>query len=253
MPQYSQTTLSQQSALATVTSLLLSSSPAIPSVCSAAQQPNLISTVATIGHIADQLWSARYLADQRVQQKDRASDNILSLLDKFHQNDRQAFRRMVRMWLEAFDCILKWIRDHKVFKANSRSPNFQLTVFLYRMGQHGNGASIRDVAHILGLSMGSVVNYSNNVTAALFDAHSQSLTWVTEDEKIKSKDWVLTKTGIPEWQYGFALVDRTLVPLQFTPGMEGHFDWKKNYSLNVQLVVLPHNLKIIKENGFGPT
>ena len=90
MPQYSQTTLSQQSALATVTSLLLSRSPAIPSVCSAAQQPNLISTVATIRHIADQLWSTRYLADRRVQQKDRASDNILSLLDKFCQNDRQA-------------------------------------------------------------------------------------------------------------------------------------------------------------------
>ncbi|SAM84232.1 uncharacterized protein UBRO_20817 [Ustilago bromivora] len=40
------------------------------------------------------------------------------------------------------------------------------------------------------------------------------------------------------------MVDRMLVPLQFTPGMEGHFDWKKNYSLNIQLVVLPHNLKI---------
>ncbi|CCF50641.1 hypothetical protein NDA11_003280 [Ustilago hordei] len=134
MPQHCQTTLSWQSALAMATSLLLSSSPAIPSACSAAQQPNLISTVATIRPIADQLWSTQYLADQRVQQKDWASDDILSLLDKFHQNDRQAFCRMVRMWPEAFDCILKQIRDHKVFKANSRSTYFQLAVFLYRMG-----------------------------------------------------------------------------------------------------------------------
>ncbi|SAM84996.1 uncharacterized protein UBRO_20863 [Ustilago bromivora] len=183
------------------------------------------------------------------------------------------------------DPVLLHIRsyDNKVFKANFRSPNFQLAVFLYRMGQHGNGASIRDIAHILGLSMGSVVNYSKSVTAALFDAHSQSLAWATEDKKIKSKDWVLTKTRIPEWKHGFAMVDGMLVPLQFTPGMEGHFDRKKNYSLNIQLVVLPPTsrsssmllaaldllmtaallpsltssriLAVIspRENGFGPT
>ena len=142
------------------------------------------------------------------------------------------------MWPEAFDHTLKLIQNHTNFTPTSRSAEFQLSVFLYRMGRHGNGASVRDIAHILGLSVGSVVNYCHNVAEALFACRQQILVWATEDEKIKLKDWVLSKTGIPEWQHGFAMVDGTLVPLQFTPRMEGHFDRKKNYSLNVKLCSL---------------
>ncbi|SJX60076.1 uncharacterized protein SRS1_25050 [Sporisorium reilianum f. sp. reilianum] len=97
------------------------------------------------------------------------------------------------------------------------------------MGRHGNGASVWDIAHTLRVSIGSVI-----------------LVWASKDEKIKSKAWVLARSGIPEWQNGFVMVDGTLVPLQFTLQLEGHFDRKKNYSLNVQLVILLHNLKIIE-------
>lgn len=171
----------------------------------------------------------------------------MELLDESRRGDQQTFRRLVWLWPEAFDHILALIQDHTVFNTNRCcSTKLQLAVFLYHMDQHGKGASLHNIAHHLGFSTGSVVNYTNNVATALFDLRKMAIPWATEDDKIKAKAWVHSRTGVRAWQHGFAMVDGMLVPLQFSPGMEGHFDQKKKYSLNVQLVILMHNLQVFE-------
>lgn len=208
---------------------------------------DLLDLTATLGILGSQILSARYLTSRSGPPNRGRAENIMELLHESRQGDRQMFRRLVRVWPEAFDHILALIQDHALFKTDrGRSAEYQLAVFLYRMGRHGNGASLRDIAHRLGLSTGSVVNYTNNVATALFDLRKTAIPWATEDDKIKSKTQVHSRTGVKEWKHGFAMVDGTLVPLQFAPGIEGHFDRKKNYSLNVQLVILPHELQVIE-------
>lgn len=74
------------------------------------------------------------------------------------------FVDMLRVSPEVFDVILTLIGDHPVFHNNSDNPQApvqtQLASTLYRMGRFGNGASLKDVARVCGISEGSVKNYT---------------------------------------------------------------------------------------------
>ncbi|CAK5271904.1 unnamed protein product [Mycena citricolor] len=74
----------------------------------------------------------------------------------------------------------------------------------------------------------------------------------TPEEKAKAKRWVC-KHSCKAWKNGCCFVDGTLIPLDERPTWyrPGHFDWKCNYLLNIQIVNLP-NLQVI-DYGYGHT
>ena len=92
--------------------------------------------------------------------------------------------------------------------------------------------------------------------------HDRAIRWPTSPEKQRASDWV-ESVSCKAWRPGFAMVDRTLIPLHCKPGHHGEqfFDRKSNYSLsltvchpcyrhspcinvNIQLVTTP-DLRII--------
>ncbi|KAE8239470.1 hypothetical protein A4X13_0g8187 [Tilletia indica] len=154
----------------------------------------------------------------------------------------------------AFYAIVELIKGHSVFDVSDprrpgASPAEQASVAFYWFGRFGNGGGVVDVAFVCGCSEGSVVAFSRRVTEALYDMRQQVLCWASEQEKADAKAWVAERTKCVEFSRGWSMVDGSLFPLAFKPGRSAHhreyFDRKSNYSLNVQLVVLPTTLRII--------
>lgn len=66
--------------------------------------------------------------------------------------------------------------------------------------------------------------------------HDSVIHWPTEQQKDEAKEWV-REVLCDDWSSGFCMVDSTLVLLFKKLGYQGevYFDWKSNYSLNVQV------------------
>jgi hypothetical protein len=79
--------------------------------------------------------------------------------------DHGRFSHMLCISPHVFQIILSLIQHHPVFTSHSNVPQapveVQLAVTLYHMGQHGNSASIQDIARTAGCSEGSVENYTD--------------------------------------------------------------------------------------------
>ncbi|KIM77327.1 hypothetical protein PILCRDRAFT_76885 [Piloderma croceum F 1598] len=65
---------------------------------------------------------------------------------------------------------------------------------------------------------------------------SEAVCLPTPEEKSKAKDWVEAHS-CRAWRHGCIFVDGTLIPLHDQPHWygESYFDWKCNYSLNIQV------------------
>ncbi|KAF9229421.1 hypothetical protein BS17DRAFT_667367, partial [Gyrodon lividus] len=94
-------------------------------------------------------------------------------------------------------------------------------------GHYGNGnaASPDDVAQWVGVSIRSDMEKARRLT--------------------KSKT-------CPAWQNGVFAVDESAIPLFAKPNIYGEtfYDQKSRYSLNCQLIIMPHNLLIV-DYGLG--
>ncbi|KAF9009810.1 hypothetical protein BDZ89DRAFT_964627 [Hymenopellis radicata] len=126
------------------------------------------------------------------------------------------FVQMLRMTPESFDILLILIRDHPVFHNDSNNPQApvqtQLAVTLYCLGRYGNGASVKDVARVAGISEGS--------------------------EKETEKKWLDDQLGfVGAWRDGWVMYDGTIVVLYCRPDLDGdaYYTRKSNYGLNVQV------------------
>ncbi|KAF7371745.1 DDE Tnp4 domain-containing protein [Mycena venus] len=68
------------------------------------------------------------------------------VLVEFKTNDPKQFRRNLRVLPDTFDVLIERIEDHPVFSNNSHHPQtpvfIQLAIALYRLGLHGNAASV---------------------------------------------------------------------------------------------------------------
>ncbi|KIK15951.1 hypothetical protein PISMIDRAFT_36126, partial [Pisolithus microcarpus 441] len=101
----------------------------------------------------------------------------LPLLSHFAEHHPSLFRKKLRVNPEVFDNILDQISSHPVFQNQSNNKqlpvSIQLTIFLYRAGHYGNACSPEDVGQWAGVSVGTVVNCTHHVIAALLDQHDE--------------------------------------------------------------------------------
>ena len=156
--------------------------------------------------------------------------------------DHARFVDMLRVSPQVFDVILYFIHDHPVFQNNSNNPQApvqtQLAVTLYRMGRYGNGASVKDIAHIAGISEGSVENYTDHCLVAIESLHDIFVRKLTPEEKEVEKQWMDEHLGfVGSWRDGWVMYDGTIVVLYSKPGLHGdaYYTRKANYGLNVQV------------------
>ncbi|CEH17679.1 Predicted transposase [Ceraceosorus bombacis] len=174
-------------------------------------------------------------------------ERLIDLLDPV--NDPRGYRRLVRMAPGAFDELLTLLHGTEEFYDTSRDVLAEmLSVVLYRFGHSGNGASVAEIARGAGISEGSVISWSKRVGSALAGLRHVVLTWATEGEKAAAKQWIEDRIPVPSWIAGFCAVDGTHIKLTNKPGINAkdYFNYKRFYSFNVQLVVLPHSLRIIE-------
>ena len=114
----------------------------------------------------------------------------------------------------------------------------QLAITLYRFGHNGNAASLQSVANWAGIGKGTVTLATRRVMTAILwpDFMQNAIRMPNEEEKEAAKEWVAAHS-CDAWRNGWCMVDRTLVPLYAHPYWYGssYFDWKNNYSMNVQV------------------
>ncbi|KAE8223479.1 hypothetical protein CF319_g3491 [Tilletia indica] len=210
---------------------------------------------AIISGIMRRLESRRVLHERRTPRgMERLVDRLRRIQGSSIPGDKSFYRHLVRMEPDAFESIVRLISTHDVFAVSDprrpgASPAEQAAVAFYWLGRSGNGGGVVDVAFVCGCAEGSVVKYFASVCKALYDLRDQVLCWAGEEEKEDAKAWVGDKSKCIEFSGGYTMVDGSLIPLAFKPGKKAfhreYFDRKGNYSLNIQLVVLPTTLRIV--------
>ena len=106
------------------------------------------------------------------------------------------------------------------------------------------------VALWAGVGYGTVQLFTNQVMLVVCKekfCHS-ALRWA-DDAKEKAKNWV-ADASCPAWRDGWLMVDSTLVPLFMCPEFYRNtwFDWKSNYSMNLQVCPKTHLANILSDN-----
>ncbi|KAE8217893.1 hypothetical protein CF326_g9307, partial [Tilletia indica] len=201
------------------------------------------------------LESRRVLHERRTPRgMERLCDRLVRLKNSDIPSDHQFYRHLVRMKPEAFEAIVTLLSNHDNFivsdpRRAGASVTEQAAVAFYWMGRCGNGGGVVDVSFACGCAEGSVFKWTAAVCEALYDLRAQVLCWASEPEKEAAKAWVARRSGCERFGDGFTMVDGSLVPLAFKPSKKAHpteyFDRKGQYSLNIQLVVLPNTMRIV--------
>ncbi|KAE8225859.1 hypothetical protein CF326_g7795, partial [Tilletia indica] len=144
----------------------------------------------------------------------RATETLWDRLQEYERSgDSGRFHSAVRMEPGAFRAIALMLKSRPEFSSTRGGPaaiELQLSVALYRLG---HSISITEVAAIAGCSQGSVSGYTAKIVSALCDLESELIPWASEEEKREAKDWVSTRSGVPEFGQGFAMVDGVHIPL----------------------------------------
>ncbi|KAH9955579.1 hypothetical protein BGW80DRAFT_1466924 [Lactifluus volemus] len=140
---------------------------------------------------------------------------------------------------ETFDSLVALIIDNPVFYNDFNCSQFpvhlQLCVFLFCVGHYGNAASPEDT---VGRSLHRVI-----ITLLLH--HNKAIHFPEADKKEDAKDFVKKQT-CSEWRNSFLLADGTKFAFFQRPGLHGDawFDKDGEYSIDCQLITMPHNLMI---------
>ncbi|KAE8185989.1 hypothetical protein CF335_g7570 [Tilletia laevis] len=205
--------------------------------------------------ILQQLESRRVLNERRTPRgMERLVDRLHRLQTSTAVGDAVFYRHLVRMKPDAFVTIVKLLEPHEMFAVKDprragASVAEQAAVAFYWMGRYGNGGGVVDVAFVCGCAEGSVVKYVGSVCKVLYDMRDQTLCWASNEEKEIAKAWVAAQSECVDFSGGYSMVDGSLVPLAFKPGKKAYhreyFDRKSQYSLNIQLVVLPTTYRVI--------
>jgi hypothetical protein len=153
---------------------------------------------------------------------------------------------------ETFDLLVSNISNHGAFHNNSVSGqeqmpvDRQLLIALQRLGNYGNGASVRKIAQWAGVATGTVYLCMARVLSAILDSdmRERHVVWPEGEERERHKIRAEEITAVKEWRDGWCMIDGTLVPLYAKPSYYGDrfYDRKSNYSLNVQARLLVLNI-----------
>ncbi|KIK17969.1 hypothetical protein PISMIDRAFT_110346, partial [Pisolithus microcarpus 441] len=154
-----------------------------------------------------------------------------------------------------FTSLIRKLENHPIFSNNSNNPQLpvsvQLAIFLNRVGHYGNGATMEDLAEWAGVSIGMVYNCYCWVMIVLLQLHDNVIHFdPMELEDQQEQDWVkqwVESHSCPEWSGGFMCVDGSPFNLFQKLGWHGggFYDHKSCYLLSTQVIILPHNLRIV--------
>lgn len=165
------------------------------------------------------------------------------------QGQESRFRALVRMKPAGFNELARLVQATSTFVdvplSNIRE---RLAVVLYRLGRSGNGVGERDVAQRCGTSTGSVVRWTQELIKGLAELREAVVTWASEEERQNAQEWVYRKSGVRAWRKGWCLMDGTHINFAWTPALNPtrYFNYKRSYSINVCLIVLPHSLRVME-------
>ena len=208
----------------------------------------------TLLDVMGELYSKHYFTTREAIPKD--SNQLYLLLNDYKVNRPDIFRSYLRISPECFDDVVEVIRDDEIFHNNSNNAQMpveqQLAIALYRFGHYGNAASTMKVALWAGVGFGTVPLVSKQVIKALNSEQFRrsSVRWSSEGAKATAKASV-EEASCPAWRDGWLMVDGTLAPLFMRPGFFSNtwFDWKSNYSMNVQVSKTHSFNKYFTENS----
>ncbi|KIK27284.1 hypothetical protein PISMIDRAFT_93488 [Pisolithus microcarpus 441] len=213
---------------------------------------HFLATENVILALTDEVEKSRYLATRK--KAPRAPQ--LQLLEEWCLNNNlKKFRRKLRVDPDVFAKLVERVELHPVFSNNSNNQQLpvavQLAIFLNGVGHYGNSATTEDIAEWAGVSLGMVYNCYRRVMIALLQQHDNVIHFnpmelEDQEERDRAKRWVESHS-CPEWRGGFLCVDGSPINLFQKPGWhgEGFFDRKSRYSLSAQVIILPHNLRIV--------
>ena len=104
-----------------------------------------------------------------------------------NESDHHCFTNMLCISPTVFQILLDLIREYPIFYNCSNNPQTpvqtQLAVTLYPMGHYGNRASLEDIAHIAGISKGSVELFTKRYFEAIEFLHDAFVHLPTAEEK----------------------------------------------------------------------
>jgi hypothetical protein len=188
----------------------------------------------------NQLHSQRYLNERTSRKRESMCFNIEDCLSpeslRFNEEEFLAYFRLTR---EQFKEVAHIISSQSTFvkqrkKKKARSHEFQLLVFLYRVGQEGSGGSDKRVCCFFGIAKGSVRNYVRSVTKALRSLYKDVVTWPTEEDKRRMRN----KSVSHGFRHCIGIIDGTLLYLSQAPTVypECYFSRKDAYAINILVV-----------------
>jgi hypothetical protein len=141
----------------------------------------------------------------------------------------------------SFEALLKKIEGHRIFQNKSthrQTPvRYQLAVFLFRLGSKALGGTELHVASAIGISEGSVRNFTSRVLTAIWSLRKEMVRWPTQQEKDAHKQRVCAASkGVFSGCVGF--VDGTFITLLYAPLKDWQFYYnrKSSYALNAMVV-----------------
>jgi hypothetical protein len=175
--------------------------------------------------------SSRFLMCQTYQSRDPHY-----FMEVFPALDDTAFRSMFRTTRQGFHAVYDIIKDHPVFKSNSRckqaDPTYQLAVAMARFGCNGNGGSVAKIQSRFEIAAGTVALYTARVVKALKAHEAEWIVWPDKDRRVEIGQ-VMELEGFPGC-VGF--IDGTTIPLSQKPAMDGevYYDRKKRYPSQIE-------------------
>ncbi|KIK18493.1 hypothetical protein PISMIDRAFT_109352 [Pisolithus microcarpus 441] len=166
----------------------------------------------------------------------------LPLLDHFADHRPSLFWKKLCVNPAIFDKILDQISSHPVFQNQSNNKqlpiSIQLAIFLYCTGHYGNVCSPEDVGQWAGVSIGTVVNCTHHVIAALLDQHDKFVYIPGVHSEEMWHAWAFTESRTCcAWKNRVFAADSSMINLYARPGMfgDGFYDQKACFSLNCQV------------------
>lgn len=167
---------------------------------------------------------------------------IYHVLDVLMHQRPDLFHEELHITPQTFQKILSEIIDDPIFSNElhneQRVVHEQLAITLYHFGHSGNAASQQKVARWVDAGKGSIGLITRRVMTAILRPQfmMKAVHMPTVTEKADAKAWVAAHS-CKAWRNGWCMVDGTLIPLYDRPYWygESYFDWKCNYSLNLQV------------------
>lgn len=150
-----------------------------------------------------------------------------------------AFNQEVRMGKLAFIRLVNLLKEHEVFKSNSRNKQkpvwIQLLVVLRRLGGNGNGNSVGRSSRLAGIGAGTVQLFTNRVFTAILSLEKQVVTWPNAEERIRISGRFDRKYGLKGC---VGIIDGTPIVFSQRPHIDGETYWSRkcHYAMNVQLI-----------------